>query len=103
MKRYTVTIEERAFDDLENLVDYIFSVAGENTVKKYYQGIMKTIYSLSANADIYAISTYQYVLKYGSNARRINYKKMTVIYTVHDDIVVVHRVIPQSWIISGID
>ena len=29
MKRYTVTIEERAFDDLENLVDYIFSVAGE--------------------------------------------------------------------------
>ena len=37
---------------------------------------------------------------YGTNARRINYKKMAIIYTVHDNIVYIHRIIPASLITS---
>jgi len=35
---------------------------------------------------------------YGVNARRINFKKMAIIYTIHGSTVYVHRVIAASMI-----
>jgi hypothetical protein len=54
--------------------------------------------SLSHSAESYPISSLKAILQYGYNARRINYKKMAIIYTVHQKTVLVRRVIPGALI-----
>jgi len=38
------------------------------------------------------------LLKYGFFVRRINYKKMAILYTVYEDTVLIHRVVAGSMI-----
>ena len=51
---------------------------------------------LEKYADSLSKSNYKSVLLYGNNARSINYKKHTVIYTVHKETVIIKRVIVAS-------
>lgn len=54
--------------------------------------------SLSHLAESFPISTKKSILQYGYNARRVNYKKMAVIYTVHSKTVLIRSVIPGALI-----
>jgi len=45
---------------------------------------------------VFRYQHYLLFLKYGFNARCVYYKKMTIIYTVHKNIVLIQRVIPEA-------
>ncbi|MDR0371562.1 MAG: hypothetical protein LBH80_06895 [Prevotellaceae bacterium] len=44
----------------------------------------------------YPVQTNRSLLQYGINVRRINYKRLAIIYTVHEDIVYIHRIVASS-------
>ena len=101
MKVYSIRISIQADIDIENLHFYIFeNCKSPIAAKQYIEGIYYRMKSLSHSAESFPISTQKNILQYGYNARRINYKKMAIIYTVHGKMVLVHRVIPGSLIIG---
>ena len=67
------------------------------TAKKYTTELINEIYKLKSTAESIPLSRQQSILStYGYNARRINYKKMAIIYTVFSDLVVIEAIIPQA-------
>ena len=99
MKSFTIRTSEQAHIDIENLHFYIFETCKSPiTSKRFIDGLFHKIKSLSHTAESYPISSLKSILQYGYNARRINYKKMTIIYTVHQKTVLIHRVIPGALI-----
>jgi hypothetical protein len=99
MKAYTIRISEQADIDIENLHFYILEICKSPiTSKRYIEGIFNKIKSLTHSAESYPITSIKSILQYGYNARRINYKKMAIIYTVHQKTVLIHRVIAGTLI-----
>jgi hypothetical protein len=99
MRSYTIRTSIQAHIDIENLHFYIFETCKSPiTSKRYIEGIYHKIKSLSHSAESYPIASLKTILRYGYNARRINYKKMAIIYTVHQKMVLIHRVIPGAMI-----
>lgn len=99
MKSYTIRISKQADIDIENLHFYIFEICKSPiTSKRYIEGIFLKIKSLAHSAESYPITSIKSILQYGYNARRINYKKMAIIYIVHQKTVLIHRVISGTLI-----
>ena len=98
--RYSVVLSSKAdrdYTDYINTIMYCYSAP--LTAAQHYKGLYSALKSLETNPESYPIATQKsLLLQYGYNTRRINYKKMTIIYTVHSDMVYVHRVIPASMI-----
>jgi hypothetical protein len=97
MKTYIVRISNEAYFDIENL-QYIITEKYKSpiTAKRYVSGIINQLNSLSYSADSYSISTSKSFFKYGISVRRINYKKMAIIYTISGNLVVIQRIIPGA-------
>ena len=96
---YRIKYELRAVDDIEDIIDYIeHELFNPIAAKRFLEGIFAKINGLKLNAGIFAISTYEDVLKYDAFARHVTYKGFTIIYSIHGDLVVVHRVIHGSLI-----
>ena len=97
MKNYSVRISDNAFSDVENL-KFIIAEKYKSplTAKRYIQGVIDHINSLSVSADSYPISALKSLSKYGKSVRRINYKKMAIIYTIHKNLVLIQRIIPGA-------
>jgi len=51
-------------------------------------------------ADSLSVQKSTYFFQYGFNVRRLNYKKMTIIYTVIDNTAYIQRVVPSSTILD---
>jgi plasmid stabilization system protein ParE len=99
--KYRITIHQTAFDDIQAIADYIEKEhKAPATADNFLDGIEAALYSLELNATVFAISTSPSILKYGKNARRINYKKFAIIYTVERNVVHVYRIMPGSLIID---
>jgi plasmid stabilization system protein ParE len=99
MKYYKIIYSDAAFDDISELADaIIINYGAYNTAMKYGNALVDEIETLHANAEIYAVQTRAYFNRFGRNVRRLNYKKMTVIYTVHGDAVYIHRIVAASTI-----
>ena len=102
MKKYTVEFSEESKDDFVNLSNAIkYEYRLPLTAFRYLRELRKEIYKLQSAADAFQIQTRASLLQYGTNVRRINYKKMAVIYTIHGDIVYIHRIVPAS-LITGL-
>jgi len=96
---YTILYKPKAKEDIEQVIDYIEQeLYSPISAKRFAQGLYAKIDTLKANAGIFAISTYQDVLRYGLNARTVVFKGFAVIYTVHGSHVLVHRIIHGSLI-----
>jgi len=103
---YGIFISEQAnkdFDDLEFAIKYEYQ--SPQTAFRYLQGLKNKIKELEVSAEIYAIETGKFYQQFGFRVRRINYKKMAIIYTVHENIeyksfVCIRRVMPASLIIT---
>jgi hypothetical protein len=68
-----------------------------NTAIKYYNGIYDTIMELATTADIYAFTQSEFIQsRYGTESRTVRYKKMTIIYNIVGDRVLVRRIIAGS-------
>ena len=98
MKKHSVKFTERAEEDILDLADVInYKFKSPSTAKKYTTELIIEIYKLKTTAEsIPLCSQISVVAKYGYNARRINYKKIAIIYTVNESIVVIEAIIPQG-------
>ena len=96
---YCVKLSKQADYDIVKVYDYIKETFfASDTAEKFLRGIYACVAQLEVHATIYAISTYQDVLRYGNNARSVNYKGFKIIYTIHGCYVLVHRIIHGSLI-----
>ena len=97
MKHYRIEYSETAFFDLRSLQHVIQETyKSPITAERYVLGLADTIKTLSTLAESLPIQYNKSLSQYGESVRRINYKKMAVIYTVYDDLVYVHRIMPAS-------
>ena len=103
MKQYTVVILPTAANDIESLGNVIkYDYKAPLTAFKYVQGLLDVIKSLKYSAGIFSVQPHPSLTDaYGTFVRRVNYKKMAILYTIHTDTVYILRVIPQSTI-SGL-
>jgi hypothetical protein len=84
MKNYSVEISTQARRDILDLNDVIINFyKAPLTAKKYIKGLQDQIKKLETDSESYAVQTLKSLTQYGQNVRRLNYKKMAIIYTVH--------------------
>ena len=101
MNKFSVVISEQAQQDLRDLSNTIsFEYKSPLTAIKYLRGIYDEMRKLRLIADFLPVQKSRFFLQYGFNARRLKYKKMTIIYTVFESAVYILRVIPSSTIIT---
>ncbi len=97
MKRFQVVLSEEAKLDIDNLFDFIVTeYKSEFTANQYINGLENTIQSLSRSAEIYRLQTAPFFKQFGDNVRRVNYKKMAVIYSIYEHYVYIQRVVATS-------
>jgi len=77
---------------------YYCRVQQYNYAAKHYAGIQNAIKELCKNPYANAVRHEKSLQRYGQNVRRVNYKKMAIIYTINGAIVNVHRIITASMI-----
>jgi plasmid stabilization system protein ParE len=100
MKDYTVRFSKSAREDMQVLFDYIvLTCKSYKTANEYQIGLLNTINDLKKYAETFHTIKGKYSLLYGFNVRRINYKKMAIIYTVHGNIILIHRIMAGSLIL----
>ena len=96
---YKINIKPQATIDIENVIDYIeYELFNPIAARRFFKGVYAKIDGLRLNAGIFAKSTYRDVMKYDIAARHVIYKEFAVIYSIRDNLVIVHRVIHGSLI-----
>lgn len=101
MKKYAVRISNSAQNDIYQVIDYIAKVyKAPLTAEKYLIGLYDAIFSLENYAESIRISTKTDILKYGLNARSIVFKKLTIVYTVHNDTVLIQALMSGALVKS---
>jgi plasmid stabilization system protein ParE len=100
MKTFTVIFTPVAKADINNLRRYIIEELGiPMTADRYVEGIYNAIQKLSYFADSFAISQQEYIQnRYGPAARTINFKKMTIVYNIIGNLVLIRRVMASKLI-----
>ncbi|NDP22547.1 MAG: hypothetical protein GZ091_15915 [Paludibacter sp.] len=99
MNKYTVVISEQAQDDLDELSNVIsYEYKAPISSIRYLRGIFVEMRKLSRSAESYKIETRKSLQQYGLSPRRVNFKRMAIIYNVINDVVYIRRVIPSNTI-----
>jgi plasmid stabilization system protein ParE len=107
MKVYRVKLLLEAHEDLGELAYAIAHSYGmPQTAEKYVRELRAKIKSLEQNPERYAARNYRFLQQYGVNVsllsgaevRRVDYKKMAILYTIHGSTVYIHRVVAASMI-----
>ncbi|OAV75673.1 Plasmid stabilization system protein [Bacteroidales bacterium Barb7] len=100
MSRYIIVISDKAMNDIDKIVDYICDeLKVPFTARRYHDGLINTIRELSTYAGSIGISQSSYIQSLcGPNARRINFKKQAIIYTIEGDSVYIRRIIASALI-----
>ena len=99
MKYYNLLILPEAQEDLREYIRYIREVYhSPNDALKHYEKIMEKMDLLKIMAESISVDKSRSLMKFGINVRRVNYKKMTIIYTVHGQTIYIRRIIAASMI-----
>lgn len=99
MIRYDVIISDEAKADIKQLSFTIkFEYKAPITSIKYVQELLNEIKKLSRSAESISVQTRKSLQQYGPAPRRVNYKRMAIIYNVINETVYVRRVIPTNTI-----
>lgn len=98
MYRIKFSDAEKDFDDYIHHIRNVYHAP--ITVIKHYAELSNCINSLKSFPERQPLQSSSFFLRFGSNIRRINYKKMAIIYTVQGDIVYIHRIMPANLITS---
>ena len=101
MHKTVVRITEKALQDIENVHDYIaYELFEPVTADKYIRGIYDAIKHLSYYGASIAVSERDFLLsQYGLTARNINYKKISIIYTLENNEIIIRRIMAAALII----
>jgi hypothetical protein len=101
MNLYNVVLSQDAENDLQEYIDYIIVGCKKPlTALRHYEGLFDLLNGLKYMPERFAIQTGASFLCFGSNVRRINYKKLAIIYTVHGNIVYILRIVTANLITS---
>jgi plasmid stabilization system protein ParE len=99
MIKYKVVASEQVQDDFRDLYRcVVFEYKAPATAFMYMRGLRKTIHSLETFPTMHAVRSNQSLQKYGFEVRRVNYKKMAITYTIHGNVVFIHRIVAGSMI-----
>ena len=99
MRQFEVKVSDSALEDADKVYDYICNqLCAPQTAARYYQGLINKMRSLERGADSIAVDLLLSSL-FGITIRRINYKKLAILYSISDDIVIIERVIPQKMVV----
>lgn len=100
IRRCSVKITDTAFQDIENVHDYIaYELFEPITADKYIRGIYDAIKHLAFYGASIAVSERDFLRsKYGATVRNINYKKMAIVYTIEREQIIVQRIVAGSLI-----
>lgn len=99
MRQFEISLTSKALSDVDKLrFAIVFKYRAPLTAKRYLKGLNDTIQSLKIGADSIQIES-ELSGQYGLDIRRVNYKEMAILYSVEDNIVYIHRIMPQSMII----
>lgn len=100
MKRYLIRLDPQVNVDIRDVFNKIaYGFKQPLTARRYRVGLLNTIRRLSFYGASIAPSQYRHIQsRYGPKARHITYKKMTIIYTITDDTVLIKRVMPGKLI-----
>ena len=97
---FEVIILPDAEIEFNHYIDHIyFAYDSPLTAIRHYNEILDVLYSLEKYAEVYPIVYLPSLQKYGKNVRRVNYKKISIIYTLCDNIVSVHRIMAAAMIL----
>ena len=100
MEQFEIAFSEQANTDIQNLSNTImYQYKSPLTAFKYVQGLLDEIKKLKTNADSYS-KKQKNLFQFGYNVRRLNYKKMAIIYSDIDRTVYILRIVPSSTIIA---
>ena len=93
LPRCEVIILPEARMEINDLYDYIaFDLSSPITAKEYRNGILDTIHNLALTGNMFPVNYNDSLQRqYGSSVRTVVYKKMTIIYTVGDNRIIVRR------------
>ncbi|GHT50420.1 hypothetical protein AGMMS49982_05680 [Bacteroidia bacterium] len=99
MFQYEIIFTPEATDDINQLTHYIENeLMLPQTAQSYIAGIYGTIGKISFVGG--AISQREYIqMLYGPNARTAIYKKMTIVFNIIDDVVLIRRIMPGSMVL----
>lgn len=101
MRNYRVLVSENAQLDIDDLTNFIaFELKSPITAYRYTNGIISEMKKLRMHAESISISTQRFILQFGINARRVKYKKHTIIYIIHNEDVIIQRIIASAMIID---
>jgi len=90
---YRIELSEQADTDLVRLAHTIkYEFVAPLTSFKYIRELKAVIKSLETNPERNAVRDNHFLLQFDTNVRRVNYKKMAIIYTNHNDLVYIHRI-----------
>jgi hypothetical protein len=85
---YKIEYSKQAEKDIDDLFEVIITVyKAPITAFRYVDGLIQTINSLKRNASVFKYYDSDFGKIYGANVKRINYKKMVILFTVFENVV----------------
>lgn len=101
MRKFNIDYSPQSREDLRNLAyTIIYKYKAPLTAKRYVVGLSTEIAQLSQNAEAMPFSNREFLLEFGTNTKRLNYKEMAVIFGIFKNTVYIHRIVPAKTITS---
>ena len=98
--RYTIRFKSKAYSDIVQLKEFILKqCAAPLVARRQFEILDKHLDWIEEHAELPGVDV-ELSIKYGQIMRNISFgKKMAIIYSVEEDIVYIHRIMPQSMIV----
>lgn len=98
--RYTIRFKSKAYSDIVQLKEFILKqCAAPLVARRQFELLDKHLDWIEEYAELPGVDV-ELSIKYGQIMRNISFgKKMAIIYSVEEDIVYIHRIMPQSMIV----
>ena len=99
MARYSIQLSDEAKDDVRELRMAIEDTYKAPLTAARYVAELDTKMQWLANGASYFPIVPELSYQYGYDIRRLNFKKMAILYTIEGDSVIVIRIISQNMVI----
>ena len=99
LENYKLIVSDEAKEDIKQYIYTIRYVYDASiTAKKHYDGLIALLEKIEKNPTANAIRHSTFLLQYGVDVRRANFKKMAILYSINENVVYVHRIVAESLI-----
>jgi plasmid stabilization system protein ParE len=97
MKKFDIKLSSDALEDIEQLENIIVvQYKAPLTAVRYIQGLKDTIKLLANYPEAFPFNASKSLQKYGPFSRHIDYKQITILFSVFKGTVYIHRIVPSK-------